>query len=198
MSKTCIGYAMCGSFCTFSKAISQMKNLVEIGYDVLPIMSQNAATTDTRFGDAKDFISQIKRITGKTPISTISEAEPIGPKKMCDLLLISPCTGNTLGKLSAGITDTPVTMAAKSHLRILRPLLLCVATNDGLSASAQNIGRLLNTKNVFFVPMSQDDPINKPNSLVSHFELTPKCVEYALSYKQYQPVFAGNNSTTEK
>lgn len=198
MSKTCIGYAMCGSFCTFCKAISQMKNLIEIGYDVLPIMSHNASTIDTRFGTAKDFISQIEEITGKKPIMTINDAEPIGPKRMCDLMLISPCTGNTLGKLSVGITDTPVTMAAKSHLRILRPLLLCVATNDALSASAQNIGRLLNTKNVYFVPMSQDDPLKKPNSLVSHFELIPKCVECALSYKQYQPVFMGNNSNLEK
>ncbi len=189
MSKKCIGYAMCGSFCTFSKAIDQMKKLTDLGYDVLPIMSITAYTTDTRFGKAKDFISQIEEITKKKIVNSISKAEPIGPKKMCDLLLISPCTGNTLGKISQGITDTPVTMAAKSHLRVLRPLLLCVATNDGLGASAQNIGRLLNTKNVFFVPMSQDDPQNKPNSLVSHFELIPQCVELGLLRTQSQPVF---------
>ncbi|MBE6824783.1 MAG: dipicolinate synthase subunit B [Ruminococcaceae bacterium] len=189
MSKKCIGYAMCGSFCTFSKAIEQMKNLIDLNYDVLPIMSIAAYSTDTRFGKAKDFISQIEEITKKKIVNSISMAEPIGPKKMCDLLLISPCTGNTLGKISQGITDTPVTMAAKSHLRVLKPLLLCVATNDGLGASAQNIGRLLNTKNVFFVPMSQDDPENKPNSLVSHFELIPQCVEQGLSRIQSQPVF---------
>lgn len=189
MSKASIGYAMCGSFCTFTKAISQMKKLVDLGYDVLPIMSLTASTTDTRFGRAKEFISEIEEITGKKIINSISLAEPIGPKKMCDLLAVCPCTGNTLGKISLGITDTPVTMAIKSHLRILRPVLLCVATNDGLGASAQNIGRLLNTKNVYFVPMSQDDPQNKPNSLVSDFKLVPECVELALSGKQYQPIF---------
>lgn len=189
MSKTSIGFALCGSFCTFSKAISQMKELVSLSYDVIPIMSYNAASTDTRFGNAKDFIEEIEDITNNKIISTITEAEPIGPKKMCDLLTICPCTGNTLGKLCAGITDTPVTMAAKSHMRILRPVLLCVATNDALGASAQNIGRLLNTKNVYFVPMSQDDPVNKPNSLVSHFELLPQCVENALNGIQSQPIF---------
>ena len=189
MSKTSIGYAMCGSFCTFKRAISEMKNLVDLGYDVLPVMSTTAAITDTRFGSAKDFISQIEELTGKKIISTIKDAEPIGPKKMCDLMLVCPCTGNTLGKIALGITDTPVTMAVKSHLRILRPLLLSIATNDALGASAQNIGRLLNTKNIYFVPMSQDDPVKKPNSLVSHFELIPKCVERALRKEQYQPVF---------
>lgn len=189
MSKASIGYALCGSFCTFDKAISEMKNLIALGYDVLPIMSTTAATTDTRFGRAKDFISEIEELTKKKVVDSISSAEPIGPKKLCDLLVISPCTGNTLGKISCGITDTPVTMAAKSHLRVLRPLLLCVATNDGLGASAQNIGKLLNTKNVYFVPMSQDDPIKKPNSLVAHFELIPQCVEKALRCEQYQPIF---------
>lgn len=189
MSKTCVGYAMCGSFCTFSKAIKEMKNLLEMGYDVLPVMSKTASTTDTRFGKAEDFISEIEKMTGKKIVDSIVKAEPIGPKKMCDLLVVSPCTGNTLGKISYGITDTPVTMAVKSHLRVLRPVLLCVATNDALGASAQNIGRLLNTKNVYFVPLSQDDPENKPNSLVSHFELIPKCVECALKAKQLQPVF---------
>lgn len=190
MSKVSIGYALCGSFCTFSKAIAQMKNLVQLGYDVLPIMSLAASSTDTRFGSAKDFVEKIEEITEKKIVDTITKAEPIGPKKLCDLLLISPCTGNTLAKIANGITDTPVTMAAKSHLRILRPVLLCIATNDGLSASAQNIGKLLNTKNVYFVPFNQDDPKTKPNSLVSRFELIPQCVEKALSYQQYQPILA--------
>ncbi len=189
MSKTCIGYAFCGSFCTFRKAISQMKGLVESGYDVVPIMSATASNTDTRFGTAKDFIDEIESISGKKIINTITEAEPIGPKKICDLMLVCPCTGNTLGKISHGITDTPVTMAVKSHLRIQRPLLLCVATNDALGASAVNIGRLLNTKNVYFVPMSQDDPVTKPNSLVSHFELVGDSVKSALDGRQLQPVF---------
>ncbi len=188
MKKVTLGFAMCGSFCTFSKAISQMKKLAE-EYHIVPIMSKNAYTIDTRFGKAKDFIEEIEDITKEKIIHTIDGAEPLGPKEICDLLLIAPCTGNTLGKLSLGITDTPVTMAAKSHLRIKRPVLLSVATNDGLGASAQNIGKLLNTKNVFFVPMVQDDYVKKPNSLVSKFELIPKCVELALNRQQPQPVF---------
>ncbi len=190
MSKASIGFAMCGSFCTFSKAIAQMKKLTDLSYDVVPVMSQNASLTDTRFGKAKEFIEEIEEITGKKVINTIKGAEPIGPKKMCDLMLVCPCTGNTLSKMAMGITDTPVTMAVKSHLRILRPVLLCVASNDALGASAQNIGKLMNTKNIYFVPLSQDDPKNKPNSLVSHFELIPQCVEFALKNEQYQPVFA--------
>jgi len=183
-----VGFAMCGSFCTFSKAIEQMKILKEMGANVLPIMSFNAYTTDTRFGKSSDIIKSVEEIAENQIIHTISDAEPIGPKEMCDVLLISPCTGNTLGKLSSGITDTPVTMAAKSHLRINRPVVLCIATNDGLGASAVNIGRLLNTKNIFFVPFSQDDPVKKPNSLVSHFSLIPKALENALKKTQLQPV----------
>ncbi len=188
MSKISIGFALCGSFCTFKKAISEMKKLADCGYDVLPIMSYTAYTTDTRFGKAKDFVSQIEEITKKKIINSIELAEPIGPKKLCDVMLICPCTGNTLSKISRGITDTPVTMAAKSHLRIHRPLVLCIATNDALSASAQNIGRLLNTKNIYFVPVSQDDPFNKPDSLVAHFDLVEKSVASALEGKQYQPI----------
>ena len=156
MTKATIGFAMCGSFCTFSKAFTQMQRLVDSGYDV---------------------------------IHSVVQTEPIGPKKMCDLLVIAPCTGNTLAKLSLGITDTAVTMAAKSHLRILRPVLLCVATNDALGASAQNIGRLLNTKNIYFVPLKQDDCIKKPNSLVADFDKLEDCVTLALQGKQHQPIF---------
>ncbi|MBQ8001149.1 MAG: dipicolinate synthase subunit B [Ruminococcus sp.] len=188
MTGVTVGYALCGSFCTFSKTIPQIKELVSRGYKVLPIMSETAYTTDTRFGKAEEFISEIERITENKIIHTISGAEPIGPKKMCDLLVIAPCTGNTLSKLTNGVTDTAVTMAAKSHLRIKRPVLLCIATNDGLGASAQNIGRLLNTRNFYFVPFGQDDPATKPNSLVARFELIPDCVESALECKQYQPV----------
>lgn len=188
MTKATIGFAMCGSFCTFSKALKQMEKLAE-EYHILPIMSQNAYATDTRFGKAKEFVEKIEEIAKEKVIHTIPGAEPIGPKKMCDLLLIAPCTGNTLAKLTLGVTDTAVTMAAKSHLRIQRPVLLSVATNDALGASAQNIGRLLNTKNIFFVPMEQDDYVKKPNSLVSKFELIPQCVELALQKQQPQPVF---------
>lgn len=188
MTGKTVGFAMCGSFCTFSKAIEQMKILKELGVNILPIMSFNAYTTDTRFSKSSDVIKRVEEIAENKIIHTISGAEPIGPKEMCDVLLIAPCTGNTLGKLSLGITDTPVTMAAKSHLRINRPVLLSIATNDGLGASAQNIGKLLNTKNVFFVPFSQDDPVKKPNSLVSHFELIPKALEKAFKNTQLQPV----------
>lgn len=188
MKKVTLGFAMCGSFCTFSKVIEQMKKLSE-EYRIVPIMSDNAYTIDTRFGKAKDFVKEVEDITKEKVIHTIDGAEPLGPKEICDLLLIAPCTGNTLGKLSLGITDSPVTMAAKSHLRIKRPVLLSVATNDGLGASAQNIGKLLNTKYIYFVPMAQDDYVKKPNSLVSKFDLIPKCVELVLKGQQPQPIF---------
>ena len=176
MTKATIGFAMCGSFCTFSKAFTQMQRLVDSGYDVIPIMSQET-------------VKRAEEITGKAVLHSVVQTEPIGPKKMCDLLVIAPCTGNTLAKLSLGITDTAVTMAAKSHLRILRPVLLCVATNDALGASAQNIGRLLNTKNIYFVPLKQDDCIKKPNSLVADFDKLEDCVTLALQGKQHQPIF---------
>lgn len=188
MTGKTVGFAMCGSFCTFNKALEQMKLLKDLGFSILPIMSFNAYTTDTRFGKSSDITKSVEEIAENSIIHTISSAEPIGPKEMCDILLIAPCTGNTLGKLAAGITDTPVTMAAKSHLRIHRPLLLSIATNDGLGASAQNIGKLMNTKNIFFVPFSQDDPIKKPNSLVADFSLIPKALEKALEKSQLQPV----------
>lgn len=189
MTKATIGFAMCGSFCTFSKAFEQMQRLVDIGYDVIPIMSHNASTTDTRFGRAEEMVKKAEKITGKRVLSTSVDTEPIGPKNMCDLLIIAPCTGNTLAKLALGVTDTSVTMAAKSHLRVLKPVLLCVATNDALGASAQNIGRLLNTKNIYFVPLKQDDPVKKPNSLVADFNKLPVCAEAAMNGKQVQPVF---------
>lgn len=189
MKKATIGFAMCGSFCTFSKAFEQMKKLSESGFDIIPVMSGNACSTDTRFGKAEDMIKRVREITGKNPLTTITQTEPFGPKNMCDLLVIAPCTGNTMAKLANGVTDTSVTMAAKSHLRVLKPVLLCPATNDALGASAQNIGRLLNTKNIYFVPMKQDDPEKKPNSLVADFGKLEACVINALAGKQTQPVF---------
>ncbi len=188
MTGKTVGFAMCGSFCTFSKAIEQMKVLKDKGYKILPIMSFNAYSTDTRFGKSSDIIKSVEEIAENQIIHTISGAEPIGPKELCDVLLIAPCTGNTLGKLSLGITDTPVTMAAKSHLRINRPVLLSIATNDGLGASAQNIGKLMNTKNIYFVPFSQDDPEKKPNSLVADFGLIPEALEKTIDKTQLQPV----------
>lgn len=189
MSKTTVGFALCGSFCTFSKAIKEMEHLTEAGYDIIPIMSQTAYETDTRFGKAEEIQKNIEAICGKKIIHTIAEAEPVGPKKMCDIIAVCPCTGNTLAKIANAVTDTPVTMAVKSHLRIGRPVLLTLASNDALGASAQNIGKALNTKHIYFTPLSQDDPQNKPNSLVAHFDRLAQSLELALQEKQIQPVF---------
>ena len=188
MKKTTIGFAMCGSYCTFAKAIEQLEILVKQGYDILPIMSENAYGIDTRFGKSEEIIKRVEEITGKKVIHTIKDAEPIGPKKMCDLILIAPCTGNTLAKMTNGITDTSVTMASKSHLRIMRPILIALATNDALGATAKNIGCMLNRKNIYFVPLGQDDYEKKPNSLVADFSLIPQALELALEHKQIQPV----------
>ena len=190
MEKITLGYAMTGSFCTFDKSIREMTRLISLGYDILPIMSDNAYSTSTRFGKARDIVTRVEDITGKSVIHTIAAAEPIGPKNMCDLVIVAPCTGNTLSKIALGITDTPVTMAVKSQLRTGSPVLLAAASNDALGATAENIGKLMNRKNVYFVPMSQDDPDNKPNSLVAHFEMLPESVDKALKKQQIQPVFA--------
>ena len=186
--KAKIGFAMCGSFCTLKKSIEQMRLLRKNNFDIVPIMSFNAYSTNTRFGKATDIIDEIESICQKHIIHSIADAEPIGPKAMTDLMLIAPCTGNTLAKLSFAITDTPVTMAVKSHLRQQKPLLIAIATNDALGTSAQNIGRMLNVKHVYFVPMSQDDSNNKPNSIVSHFDMILPAVEAALRGKQIQPI----------
>ncbi len=189
MNRIKIGFALCGSFCTFSKAIEQIRVLKESGHDIFPVMSYNAFSTDTRFGEAKQHIKTIENICERRIISTIPDAEPIGPKKMLDILVIEPCTGNTIAKLANGITDTPVTLAAKAHLRNERPLLIAVSTNDALSSAASNIGRLLNNKNVFFVPMKQDDSVNKPRSVVADFSLTEKAIIKAINGEQLQPIF---------
>lgn len=189
MEKITLGYAMTGSFCTFEKSIAAMARLIGMGYDLLPIMSENAYTTSTRFGKARDFITRVEDITGKSVIHTIPAAEPIGPKALCDLMLVAPCTGNTLSKIALGITDTPVTMAVKSQLRIGAPVLLAVASNDALGASGENILKLMNRKNIYFVPMAQDDPASKPTSLVADFERIPDCADKALRHIQSQPVF---------
>lgn len=183
-----IGFALTGSYCTFSSVIPQIRVLVDTGYNIIPIMSDNVYTTDTRFGKSTDFIEQITKITGNEVFHTIVHSEPIGPKNLLDALIIAPCTGNTIGKLACGITDTPVTMAAKASLRNHNPLIIAVSTNDALGASAKNIGMLLNTKNVFFVPFSQDAPDKKPESMVAHMDLIPQTLELALNSKQIQPV----------
>ena len=189
MNETTIGYCLCGSFCTFEKSFEILRELKSNGANILPVMSFNAATIDTRFGKAEDIKSTFTEISGMEIISTINDAEPIGPKKMCDVLVVAPCTGNTLAKLASGITDTPVLMACKSHLRTGRPVVIALATNDALGASAQNLGKLLNTKNIYFVPMYQDDCYKKPTSLVADFDMLNDAVESALSGKQIQPVF---------
>ncbi len=188
MKNTKIGFAFCGSFCTFSSVIEQLDALVRNGASVTPIMSNTAYSTDTRFGKAEDFISHIEDVCGQKVIHTIAGAEPIGPKKLLDILLIAPCTGNTLTKLALGISDTPVTLAAKAHLRNGRPIVLAPATNDALGASAKNIGILMNTKNIYFVPMREDDPVGKPNSLVADFTKIPDTIAAALLDIQLQPV----------
>jgi dipicolinate synthase subunit B len=167
-----------------------MARLVAMGYDVLPIMSENAYSTSTRFGKARDIVTRVEDIAGKSVIHTIAGAEPIGPKSLCDILVVAPCTGNTLAKIALGVTDTSAAMAVKSQLRIGAPVLIALASNDALGASAENLGRLLTRRNVYFVPMSQDDPVNKPRSLVARFELLPECIADALQSRQTQPIFS--------
>lgn len=189
MSKETVGFALCGSFCTFKKVIPQMKKLVDEGYKVIPIMSPTAYSTDTRFGKAEDFNKEIEEMCNEKIIYTISGAEPIGPKELLDVLVIAPCTGNTLGKLSNGISDTSVTLATKAHLRNQRPVIIAVSTNDALGTSARNIGTLMNSKHIYFVPMRQDDHKNKPNSIVADFNYIPDTVKEVLETKtQPQPI----------
>ena len=183
-----IGFAMCGSYCTHAEVLTQLETLCKTWETVIPILSENCTMTDTRFGKAADLIAAMERMTGNPIVSSIAEAEPIGPKKLLDALVIAPCTGNTLGKLANGITDTAVTMAAKAHLRNDRPVVLAIATNDGLSASAQNIGILLARKNIYFVPFGQDDAIKKPCSLIADFSQIGETVTAALNGQQIQPI----------
>jgi len=182
-----LGLALCGSYCTFDKLFSAVERLRE-NYELVPIMSENAAETDTRFGTASESIRKLRDLCGRDVATTIAEVEPLGPKLPMDALVIAPCTGNTLAKLAHGITDSSVTMAAKAHLRNGRPLIIAFSTNDGLSGSAENIGRLLNRKNVYFVPFSQDDPVSKPRSLQADFSLIGETVEVALNGRQIQPI----------
>ncbi len=183
-----IGYAFCGSFCTFEKSIVELEKLVKDGAIVTPIMSFTAFDTNTRFGKASDINKRIEDICKNKIISTIEGAEPIGPQKMFDILIVAPCTGNTVAKLAAGIIDTPVTMAVKSHIRNAKPVVLAIATNDALAGSAKNIGMLLNYRNFYFVPYGQDNFNAKPNSLVADFSLLGDTVLLAAKGKQIQPL----------
>ena len=187
-----LGFAMCGSFCTFSNCFKTLESLITAGWDVIPIMSYNAYSIDTRFGTAAKHVERLENMCGKKVIHTIDGAEPIGPKNMTDVMLVANCTGNTLAKLAMSITDTPVTMAVKSHLRGNKPVLLNIATNDALAGSAKNISMLMNYKNYYFVPMGQDDFVKKPASLIGDFELIPIALRYALENKQMQPFFSTN------
>ena len=187
MTKPRIGIALCGSYCTYDKLFSQLV-LLSDKYELVPIMSETAAATDTRFGKAADFLSRLESLCGAKPVCSIAEAEPLGPAKPMEALIIAPCTGNTMAKLNHGITDTAVTMAAKAHLRNSKPLNIAFSTNDALSGSAPNIAGLLNRKNVYIVPFRQDDPIKKPFSAASDFSLIGATVESALAGKQLQPL----------
>ena len=188
MTNKKIGFAITGSYCTFNSALKQMEKLVKGGNRVFPIFSYSIKE-DTRFFKAKDFYNQVVEITGNIPIDSIVTAEPIGPTKAFDVLVIAPCTGNTLAKLANSITDTPVLMAAKAHIRNDSPLVLAVSTNDALSGSAKNIGSLLNLRNIFFVPMGQDDPQAKTRSIVANFDMIELALENALQGKQVQPIY---------
>ena len=184
-----IGYAFCGSFCTFSKSFEELQKLVARGLDIIPIMIENAYSTDTRFWQSSEFCDKVEKLCGKKIIHTICEAEPLGPKISLEALVISPCTGNTLAKIANGITDTAVTMAAKAHLRSDRPLVVSLASNDALSANLRNIGTLLSRKYVYFVPMIQDDPEKKPHSLVADFNLLWETLDSALKGLQIRKIF---------
>lgn len=186
MSKLKLGFGFTGSFCTFKENIELMKTLAK-DYQIIPIMSFNASSIDTRFGKSNDFIKQIEEISGNKVIMTIQDAEPIGPAKMTDVMLISPCTGNTLAKLANSIIDTPITMAVKSHLRNNLPVILAVSTNDALSGAMKNIALLSNLKNYYFIPMGQDNHKTKPTSLVADFELASLTIKSALENTQIQP-----------
>ena len=183
-----IGFVLTGSFCTFSKTIPKMKELIEKGAEVIPIMSFNSYNLDTKFGKAQDFINEIEEITGKKIIHTIQEAEPIGPKRLTDIMVVAPCSGNTMAKLACDIIDTPATMAVKSHLRNNLPVVIAPSTNNGLSGNAKNIGILLNRKHYYFVPFRQDNPITKPRSIVFDSEYIVKTIESALEHEQIEPI----------
>ena len=183
-----IGVAFTGSFCTYENVFTELKKLVEQGATVQTIFSNASQSLDSRFGNASDFVKKAEEITGIKPMLTIPQAEPIGPGGLLDILVIFPCTGNTIAKLANGITDTPVLMAAKAHLRNNKPLLISISTNDALGINMKNIGMLLNSKNIYFIPFGQDNPAKKPNSMIAHTQLLIPSLEAALSGRQYQPV----------
>lgn len=185
-----IGFGITGSFCTFGRVKNELEKMAEAGADITPVFSFNTQITNTRFADAGKFVNEIEKICGKAGMKTIAQAEPVGPKALFDVMVIAPCTGNTLAKLCAGITDSPVLMAAKAHLRNERPLVISVSTNDALGINFKNIGYLMNMKNVYFVPFGQDDPVKKPKSMIGDMSKIPDAVEAALEDRQLQPVIS--------
>ena len=188
MENTRIGFAMCGSICTFAAALEQAKLLAEEGFDILPIMSENAYSTDTRFGTAQSCIDTLQELSGKDIVHTIVQAEPIGPKNLADVLVVAPCTSNTLAKIANGVNDTAVTMAVKSQLRNGKPVVLALSTNDALAAAARNIGQLMNQRNLYLVPLHQDDPAAKPRSMTAELTQLLPTIGAALDGKQIQPM----------
>ena len=184
-----IGYGFCGSFCTLSRSLAALERLVAAGEEVLPILSPAVVETDTRFWRAEEFCRRVTEVTGRRPVTTVVEAEPLGPKTPLEALVVAPVTGNTLAKLAHGITDTAVTMAVKAHLRQDRPLLLALASNDALATGLGNLGRLITRRGVFFVPMAQDDPGGKPHSLVARMERIPECLAALREGRQMRPLF---------
>lgn len=188
-----VGYALSGSHCTFAEVMPEIKRFVDAGANVVPIVSNTLMTTDTRFGKSEDWQSQLKAITGNELISTIVQAEPLGPSKLLDVLVIAPCTGNTTSRLANAITDSAVLMAAKAQMRNGRPLVLAISTNDGLGLNAANIAKLLVAKHIYFVPFGQDNPVQKPNSLVARMDLILEACEAALAGKQLQPLLVERN-----
>ncbi|MBO8125915.1 MAG: dipicolinate synthase subunit B [Firmicutes bacterium] len=183
-----IGFALTGSFCTFGRVFPQIERLLELDAEIIPIVSKVVRETDTRFGPASCWLDRLQSLTGRAVLSEITEVEPFGPQKQLDVLVVAPCTGNTLAKLANGIVDETVPFAVKAHLRNERPVVLAVSTNDGLAGNAKNIGSLLNIKNVYMVPFGQDAPESKHNSLVAKMELIPETVAEALDGRQIQPV----------
>ena len=183
-----IGFVMTGSFCTFRKTIDELKKIIKLGAKVIPIMSENSYTMDTKFGKAEDFINEVEDITGTKILHTIQEVEPIGPKNMLDILVVAPATGNTMAKLANDIIDNSATMAVKSHLRREKPVVIAISTNNGLSGAGENIGKLFNRKHYYFVPFKQDNPITKPRSVVFDPSYLIKTIEYALDGEQIQPI----------
>lgn len=198
MSRTKVGFALTGSFCTFKKVFHVIEHLVQAGYEVFPVLSYRAASENTRFYDKETVFQTLAAITGRQPYTSLSEVEPIGPKKLLDAYVIAPASGASIGKIAHGIFDTPALLGAKSHLRNSRPVLIAPSTNDGLSTAAENIGKILAMRNVYIVPFRQDDPVNKPRSVVADFDRIPEALAAALAGEQAQPILLAPLKKEEK